>query len=504
MPAAYKIEHKIVTLSVIAALSVWSIDAMIDAFFFKQDSLLDELFFDVSSHEIYFRALFICSFILFGLVTSRMVAKRSEVEKKLEKNSAAMESSMDGIAVYNAEGEYIYVNQAYAEVNGYESPAEIVGKNCKIAYDQKEFQRIEQAIMPVFHKGRKWRGELVARRKNGSTYFQEASITQLEDKGRICIIRDITWRKRSEERLHRSERFLNTIFDSIRDPFCIFDSDFRIIRVNEAYAQMKNQPVEKLIGMKCYEVLAERDNMCGGCVVGKTLDSADPCAKDKLVALRDGTELWMEIYTYPILDEDGKVSHVIEYTRDITERRKTEDEKRRLIDKLDHLSQTDGLTGMINRRALTDCLAYEIDRAERTHSELALILCDVDNFKEINDTYGHDAGDRALQTLAATLKTILRKIDIAGRYGGDEFMLILPETTVRGAERLAEKLLSAVRDTELRLADGKHIRLSMSIGIAGLEADSEGENIDSFVKRADDAMYASKQGGKDRVSVVNV
>ncbi|HSQ78432.1 MAG TPA: diguanylate cyclase, partial [Nitrospirota bacterium] len=381
---------------------------------------------------------------------------------------------------------------------------ELVGKSCKIAYDQEEYQRIEQTIMPVLQKGRKWRGELLARRKNGSAYFQEASITLLEDGGRVCIVRDITWRKRSEDRLRRSERFLNTIFNSIRDPFCIFDRDFRIIRVNAAYAQMKNKTAEELIGMKCYEVLGERDSMCEGCVVGKTLDSADPCAKDKLVTLKDGTEIWMEIYTYPILDEDGKVSHVIEYTRDITERKKTEDEKRRLIDKLEHLSKTDGLTGMINRRALTDSLAYEIDRAKRYHSELALILCDVDNFKAINDTYGHDAGDRTLQALSDTLKTILRKIDIAGRYGGDEFMLILPETTVSGAESLAEKLLSAVRDTELRLPDGKHIRLSMSIGIAGLEADREGENIDSFVKRADDAMYAAKQGGKDRVSIVKV
>lgn len=504
MRAAIKIEHKIVILSAVVGLAMWGFDAMVDALISKRDGFFDELFFDVSPHEMYFRSLFAISFVLFGLAISRIVAKRNLAEDKFKKHSAAIESSMDGIAIYNPEGEYLYVNQAYAAVNGYESPGEIVGKNCKIAYDQKEYQRIEQAIMPVLQKNRKWRGELIARRKNGSIYFQEASITLLEDGGRICIVRDITWRKRSEERLHRSERFLNTIFNSIRDPFCIFDSDFRIIRVNEAYAQMKNRPAEELIGMKCYEVLAERDSMCEGCVVGKTLDSADPCAKDKLVTRQDGTEIWMEIYTYPILDEDDKVSHVIEYTRDITERRKTEDEKRRLIDKLDHLSKTDGLTGMINRRALTDCLAYEIDRAERYHSELALILCDVDNFKEINDTYGHDAGDRALQTLSATLKTILRKIDIAGRYGGDEFMLILPETTVRGAESLAEKLLSAVRDTELRLADGKHIRLSMSIGIAGLEADSDGENIDSFVKRADDAMYASKQGGKDRVSVVNV
>lgn len=502
--ATTKIEHKIVALSVIVAVPLWGIDAAIDVFIFKHGAFLDELFFKVSPHEIYFRTFIFCSFILFGLVISRMVAKCNQVEKKLEKHSAAIESSMDGIAIYDPEGEYLYVNQAYAAVNGYEGPAEIVGKNCKIAYDQKEYQRIEQAIMPVLQKSRKWRGELIARRKNGSIYFQEASITLLEEGGRTCIVRDITWRKRSEERLHRSERFLNTIFNSIRDPFCIFDSDFRIIRVNEAYAQMKNRPAEELIGMKCYEVLAERDTKCEGCVVGKTLDSADPCAKDKLVTRHDGTEIWMEIYTYPILEEDGKVSHVIEYTRDITERRKTEDEKRRLIEKLEHLSKTDGLTGMINRRALTDSLAYEIDRAKRYGSELALILCDVDNFKEINDTYGHDAGDRALQTLSATLKTILRKIDIAGRYGGDEFMIILPETTVRGAESLAEKLLSAVRENELKLPDEKLIHLSMSIGIAGLEADWKGENIDSFVKRADDAMYVSKQGGKDRVSIVNV
>jgi diguanylate cyclase (GGDEF)-like protein/PAS domain S-box-containing protein len=358
--------------------------------------------------------------------------------------------------------------------------------------------------MPLLRKNKKWRGELLARRKNGSSYFQEASITMLEDGGRVCIARDVTWRKRSGERLHRSERFLNTIFNSIRDPFCIFDSEFRIVRVNEAYAHMKNRTAGELIGKKCHEVLAERDSMCEGCVVGKTLDSADPCAKDKLVTLKGGTEIWMEIYTYPIIDDDGEVSHVIEYTRDVTERKKTEDEKRRLIDKLEHLSKTDGLTGMINRRALTDSLAYEIDRAKRYHSELAIILCDVDNFKEINDTYGHDAGDRALQTLSATLKTILRNIDIAGRYGGDEFMLILPETTISGAESLAEKLLSAVRRTALRLPNDKRVRLSMSIGIAGLDTDRKSENIDSFVKRADDAMYVAKQGGKDRVSIVKV
>ena len=207
---------------------------------------------------------------------------------------------------------------------------------------------------------------------------------------------------------------------------------------------------------------------------------------------------WVEIYTYPILDEDGKVTYVLEYTRDITDRKKSEEEKLRLIDTLERLSRTDGLTGLMNRRALTESLVHEVDRATRYGSSLSLLLCDIDCFKEINDTYGHDVGDRALQTISATLKTLLRKTDMAGRYGGDEFMLILPETSRKGAENLADKLLSIMRDTDLHLPDGKPIRLSMSIGIAEPLAGETG--VDALIKRADDAMYASKQNGKNRVS----
>jgi diguanylate cyclase (GGDEF)-like protein/PAS domain S-box-containing protein len=498
-----KIDRNIVMLSVFVGLGFWGLDAAVDAFIFGQGAFSDRLFHAESLHEAYSRSFASIFCILFGLSLSRIVKKRNLATAYRTQHFAALETSMDGIAIYNPTGEYVYVNQAYAAVNGYEDPSELIGKTCEIAYGAREYQRMKETVMPILDKSRRWRGELIARRKNGSTYFQEASITMLEDGGRVCIVRDITWRKRSEERLHRSERFLNTIFNSIRDPFCIFDSDFRIIRVNDAYAQMKNKRVEELIGAKCHEILEGKNSMCEGCVVGKSFHSADPCAKDKPVIQQDGTESWMEIYTYPILDEQGEVSHVIEYTRDVTDRRKSEEERRRLIEKLEYLSKTDSLTGLINRRALTDSLVYEIDRSKRYGSDLSLILCDVDNFKEINDSYGHDAGDRALQELSETLKTFLRKTDIAGRYGGDEFMVILPETSVRGAENLAEKLLSAVRTTQLRLQNHNPIRLSMSIGLAELQADRAGENIDSFIKRADDAMYVSKQAGKDRVSIVS-
>jgi diguanylate cyclase (GGDEF)-like protein/PAS domain S-box-containing protein len=350
-------------------------------------------------------------------------------------------------------------------------------------------------------KSGRWRGELLATRKNGSTYYQEASITMLEDGSRICIMRDITWRKRSEERLRRSELFLNTIFNSIRDPFSIFDRNFQIIRVNDAYARMRNKKVSGLVGRKCYEMLQKRTSVCEGCVVNTTFNTGDPCAKEKFMVLHDGTGIWMEISTYPILDEDGSVSHTIEYTRDITDRKRSEEGKQLLIEKLEYLSSTDGLTGLMNRRALTDSLLYEIDRAKRYNSELSLILCDIDNFKEINDACGHDAGDQALQAIAAALKTILRKADLAGRYGGDEFMLILPQTSIKGAEKIADKVLSAVRNAEMSFTEDKSIRLSLSVGLSSLEADID--TPDSLIKRTDEAMYASKQGGRDRVSTVN-
>ena len=495
-----KEKHTIMTFAALLAGATWTVDAAIDSAVFHEGTFVDLLFSDVSAHELYSRSLFVVVLLVFGYVITRLAAKRRVSEELAQKQATAIESSMDGIAIYNSGNEYVFVNEAYAKLNGYDSPAEIIGKTYCLMYDESERARMDQTCMPSLLKSKKWRGELVATRKNGSTYFQEASVTMLEDGSRICIVRDISWRKRSEARLQRSERFLNTIFDSIRDPFCIFDRDYQIIRVNDAYAQMKNLPLKDLLGKKCYEVLHNGTTVCDNCIVQKSLQSADPCAKDKLVTLPNGDAVWFEIYTYPILDEDGKVSHIIEYTRDVTDRKKSEDDKRRMIEKLEYLSRTDALTGLMNRRALTDSLAYELDRAKRYGSDLSLILCDIDNFKEINDGWGHDTGDRALQTIAATLKTILRQADIVGRYGGDEFMLILPETADKGAEGLADKLLTATRKADLRSRNNEQIRMSMSIGIACLEPGRD--SIDSFIKRADDAMYASKQGGRDRSSTV--
>lgn len=139
------------------------------------------------------------------------------------------------------------------------------------------------------------------------------------------IQKEIAERRQTEEALVSSEKFLRTIFDSILDPFCIIDRDFRVLRVNDAYAEIKKKSASDIVGRKCYEILEGRSRVCAECIVSKTFQSHDPCAKDKKLELDDGTKIWLDIYTYPIFDEEGRVSHVIEYIRDITDRQLAED-----------------------------------------------------------------------------------------------------------------------------------------------------------------------------------
>lgn len=305
-------------------------------------------------------------------------------------------------------------------------------------------------------------------------------------------------RIRTEEELYRSESFLSSIFDSFHDPLSIVDRDYQMIKFNDAYTRARNKLPKDLFGKKCYETLYKRTSICEECVVEKTFHSADPCAKEKLVSLPGGAAIWLEIYTYPIFDQNRNVTHVVQYSRDITDRKKAEDEKKQLITTLNHLSTTDSLTGLLNRRALTDTLHHEIDRAQRYGGVLSLILCDVDKFKKINDTYGHAAGDRALQAVAEALKKSLRKADILGRYGGDEFMIILPETSLDGAKNLAEKIRLFSSESDVKLPGKGSLRLSLSIGVAS--CCTAGDDIDTLVSLADSALYLSKEGGRNMVS----
>jgi diguanylate cyclase (GGDEF)-like protein/PAS domain S-box-containing protein len=533
------------------AAALWIADAAIDAFVFHQGRFIDLLLFNVSAYELYTRSASIAGLMVFGFIISKTVLHRNLAREALRDSEEALrtitDSAKDAIVMMDGRGAISFWNPAAEKIFGY-TVNEAIGRDLHALLSPRRYQADYQEGFRRFQGSGEGSPvgktlELTAMRKDGVEFPVELSLSALQLKENwhaVGILRDISERKkaeeelrahrdtlehlvedrtaelyavnellrkeirdrtRTEEELYRSESFLNTIFDSFHDPFSIVDRDYKLVRFNDAYLCAKNRRAKELFGKKCYEVLHNRTGVCDECVVERTFLSKDPCAKEKLITLQDGSEAWVEIYTYPIYDQNGDVSHVVEYARDITDRKKVEEERKQLIKSLNHLSTTDSLTGLFNRRALNDMLMHEIDRASRYDADLSLILCDIDRFKVINDTHGHAAGDRALQKVAETLKGALRRTDILGRYGGDEFMVILPETGLEGAKSLAEKIRIAVEGLELEFSGDWRVRLSVSLGVVNCCAPRE--NIDTLVTLVDTALYASKQAGRNTVSALH-
>ena len=166
--------------------------------------------------------------------------------------------------------------------------------------------------------------------------------------------------------------------------------------------------------------------------------------------------------------------------------------QQRLNEKLKEVAEHDYLTGLLNRRKLSDLLQTEVARCRRYGSDLAIILLDIDFFKQTNDRLGHAAGDRLLVAVAKLLKETGRSCDVVGRWGGEEFLVICPETTLGGATVLAEKLRSSI--DRVRFAEAGH--KTASFGVAGFLPQ---DTVQTLIYRADQAMYAAKQSGRNRV-----
>ncbi len=163
---------------------------------------------------------------------------------------------------------------------------------------------------------------------------------------------------------------------------------------------------------------------------------------------------------------------------------------------LEKQAHTDALTGLANRRHFFEKAEAELQRARRYDAPLALLMLDIDHFKDVNDAHGHRAGDRVLQALARTCREVLRSVDVVGRVGGEEFAILLPETPVADAADVAGRLRAAVAATRIGREEGVPLSVTVSIGVAALEP---GVNLDTLMSRADTALYDAKHQGRDRV-----
>lgn len=216
----------------------------------------------------------------------------------------------------------------------------------------------------------------------------------------------------------------------------------------------------------------------------------------------DGDVRWVQFNTRFLFYDYGKVTMGI--LQDVTGRNEAQTRQERLIEKLlemqkqlEEAARTDPLTGLPNRRAMTEKICEEKTRFDRSHKDFSMIIIDIDHFKKINDTYGHDAGDQVLVGIARLMRNMWRKQDMICRWGGEEFLALLPETDLKGAMILAEKMRSGI-EAEPFLFGAHCIRVTLSLGVNVFDEKNQ-KDTDECISQADHALYQAKKSGRNRV-----
>lgn len=312
----------------------------------------------------------------------------------------------------------------------------------------------------------------------------------------IEVCRDITERTRMEEALRESETRYRSLFEQSGDAIFLMDTADagKILSANSAAVQMHGYTKKELLGLNIIE-LDDPDSAKKAPKRLKRILAGETIRFEVMHRKKDGTIFPVEVNT--TLMEIGGKKLILAIDRDISKRKKVEEERDRLIEELKHMSRIDGLTGLYNRQHLDKHLEEEIKRAKRYGNPLSLMMFDIDNFKKINDTYGHMIGDRVLQTAAEVIRKTLRDTDIAGRFGGDEFVLILVQTNINVGKQVAERLSSNIKKSRVHLKKNSFIRFSISTGIC--QYNNKIKSIGEFISKTDRAMYTAKSSGHNLV-----
>lgn len=217
---------------------------------------------------------------------------------------------------------------------------------------------------------------------------------------------------------------------------------------------------------------------------------------DYLIRRKDGRKIWVADVSYPWFDDHGNVIGSRGSMRDVTERVEAE---ARAKAELERIANTDGLTGIYNRRHFFDETERELKRINRSKSELSMLIIDIDHFKSVNDTYGHDVGDMVIIEIAHLICAMVREVDVVARIGGEEYGVLLPDTSAEGAIKVACKIHQVILAHSFNAGAHGNLSCSVSIGIATTNAAERTSPADIY-KSADTQLYIAKNTGRNQVS----
>jgi diguanylate cyclase (GGDEF)-like protein/PAS domain S-box-containing protein len=326
----------------------------------------------------------------------------------------------------------------------------------------------------------------------GESLVLSLSVIRINDQVYMAVLKDVTKLAQQERRLFADQQRFRAIVDHVRD-YAIYTITL------DGLVEEWNQSLQRFGGWDAADVQGRH--------IAMFFPTDDPGVPrpDALLAQakrigsvetegwrlkRDGSRLWGNTVITALPDELGEVRGFVVVSRDMTERKRMEDELRQL-------SIIDPLTGAFNRRHGHSRLAAEFDRRARSGQSCAILMLDIDHFKAVNDQYGHDAGDAVLCALVRACKAGLRTVDTLARWGGEELLVLLPDTDAQAAIVTAERLRAAIADMRVAVGNSGEIRVTVSIGVAVPRND----DLNDLLRRADDALYEAKSKGRNRVIV---
>ena len=296
------------------------------------------------------------------------------------------------------------------------------------------------------------------------------------------------------------DNFYAEILDSLQDGIYYLDRDRTITYWNKGAEKLTGYSADQVIGRSCRNNILNHVNEQGlvlckdHCPMAATMQDGQP--REVYVYLRhaEGHRVPVQVRSTPIRDDSGEIIGAVETFNKGISPEKAE----RRMRKLKQTALLDPLTSIGNRRHLESRLKTSMFDFRENRLSFGLLFCDIDHFKNINDTFGHNRGDNVLRMIAQTLRANIRETDTMGRWGGEEFLVILRDIEVESLQSIGEKLLNLVRESHLVLSDKRILSATISIGGTLVR---ETDTIDSIVERADRLMYQSKANGRNRITI---
>jgi diguanylate cyclase (GGDEF)-like protein/PAS domain S-box-containing protein len=309
--------------------------------------------------------------------------------------------------------------------------------------------------------------------------------------------------KRSNEIFMESEighLITNLVFNASNDGIWAIDRNHKIIRANKKLLYLFNKKVEDVVGIHCQDFFPDGCPLEDVCP-WKKIEKGEPVvAKEIALTLPSGGRCVYRVAFTPLYDLDGTTIGLVETFTDITERKQAEEALQRANRELEKLAREDGLTKLANRRKFDEYLEVEWRRQKRARKPVSLIMGDVDNFKNYNDTYGHQAGDACLVEIADVIKRSIHRVsDVGARYGGEEFAVIMPETDINGARVVADRISCGLK--ELKIPHSRSDAapyVTVSYGVASMIPRDDLSSW-ALVETADRRLYQAKQRGRNLI-----